>query len=95
MEQCSETSAYKIQTPGNHSKIRIKQCDCWSVPFIGRGQGEKFKKEIRLFTIWGHNMEAQQYGACSSIIEGMLEDIKSQVPIDELSTQGKGIMTKK
>jgi hypothetical protein len=25
----------------------------------------------------------------------MLEDIKSQVPIDELSTQGKWIMTKK
>jgi hypothetical protein len=34
-------------------------------------------------------MGAQLYGAYSFITEGMLEDIKSQVPIDELSTQGK------
>jgi hypothetical protein len=39
-------------------------------------------------------MEAQVCGACSSFIERMFEDIKSQVPIDKLSTQGKGIMTK-
>jgi hypothetical protein len=25
MEQCSETSAYKIQTPGNYPEERIKQ----------------------------------------------------------------------
>jgi len=24
--ECSETSAYKIQTPGNHPKVRIKHC---------------------------------------------------------------------
>jgi len=40
-------------------------------------------------------MGAQFYGAYSFIIEEMFEDIKSKVPIDELSTQERGITTKK
>ena len=28
-EHCSETSAYKIQTPGNHSKERIQMKSDW------------------------------------------------------------------
>jgi len=27
MEQCSETSAYKIQTPGNYPEESINMCD--------------------------------------------------------------------
>jgi hypothetical protein len=29
MEQCSETSAYKIQTPGNYPEESIQQFNTW------------------------------------------------------------------
>ena len=40
-------------------------------------------------------MGAQFYGAYSFFIEEMFEDIKSKVPIDELSTQERAITRKK
>jgi hypothetical protein len=40
-------------------------------------------------------MGAQFNDAYSFIIEEMFEDIKSKLPIDETSTQERGIMTKK
>jgi len=40
-------------------------------------------------------MGRQFFGAFCFIIEGMFEDGKSQVPIDELSSQERGKMTEK
>jgi hypothetical protein len=65
--------------------------ECWPVSFVGMGQKTKFKKINRT-----HNdMGAQFYGASPFITEEMFEDIKSEVTIDELSTQEIGMTTKK
>jgi hypothetical protein len=63
---CSETSAYKTQTPGNHPKITI-YCDCLSVSVVGRGKKTKFKNKNQTL----NNMGAQFYGPHSFILEEM------------------------
>ena len=40
--ECSETSAHKIQTPGNHPKERIRQLE----------HGESLKSRILIIVVW-------------------------------------------
>ena len=60
-------------------------------PLLEGGKKTKFKERNRAL----NNMGAQFYDAYPFITEEMFEDIKSKIPIDELSTQERGIMTKK
>ena len=49
MEQCSETSAYKIQTPGNYPEESIQHSLCSELHFC-----KKVKVKGKVYFITGH-----------------------------------------
>jgi len=46
MEQCSETSAYKIQTPGNHPKESIQHSFLFTITWRKHAAITEHKKEF-------------------------------------------------